>query len=655
VGAAWFPWCFALYLQALQKHTWVSIFLASISIFMVISTGGGYYPIYLLACLAVLFVIQCLRTIPDERLRQIRTSALVVSFSAALSAVVIIPYIDAYRYSGRDVLPDLVQYFSQPIQYGLMNYMIDTPEWFNASVLGTAGGWNWFYIGWLPVAALLIVPLAFSQSPRKRWPILLSGILFLILLMWFSNRFSPFKKVYDWIPFLYNLRFPNRLLIIATSPLLILSALALEHAYRLSKTWVKNLKLVYAPSGKRYRALAVHYLVTVLWILGLISTTKYVYDGKTNLLLQSTGPSAPPLGALTWNAAGQLATNLDGTKYQYDGLGRRVLKSPPGGAGIVYHYDVAGRLLAETSATTGAALREYFYLANQLVAVAGCISGNAPPCSEREWYHTDILGDVVARTNSSKAITVGLVYQAWGELPTAGMGIRGTRLYNGRTFDEFSAGGGFYDYAARIYSPELGRFLSADPAWSQQNDPQSSNLYAYTLNNPYKYTDPTGREPFALTQNWNLSGKPQRVVDAWEFIVNQRQVQSYWQQVLDEQMTVKEAKENMISTGNAYEGITDAGRTRSLLEQDVVTRVEKFEIFEEGTQLVRLGIAIARDIFGGGDSHIQKAIAQNEIERSNHAIRLAKLLIGLPPAGQICSACHDGDRIYDTPMYVPDK
>jgi RHS repeat-associated protein len=384
-------------------------------------------------------------------------------------------------------------------------------------------------------------------------------------------------------------------------------------------------------------------------------TTKYVYDGKTNLLLQSTGPSAPPPGALTWNAAGQLATNLDGTKYQYDGLGRRVLKSPPGGAGIVYHYDVAGRLLAETSATTGATLREYFYLANQLVAVAGCISGNAPPCSEREWYHTDILGDVVARTNSSKAITVGLVYQAWGELPTAGMGIRGTRLYNGRTFDEFSAGGGFYDYGARIYSPELGRFLSADPAWSQQNDPQSSNLYAYTLNNPYKYTDPTGREPFALTQNWNLSGKPQRVVDAWEFIVNQRQVQSYWQQVLDEQMTVKEAKENMISTGNAYEGITDAGRTRSLLEQDVVTRVEKFEIFEEGTQLVRLGIAIARDIFGGGDSHIQKAIAQNEIERSNHAIRLAKLLIGLPPAGQICSACHDGDRIYDTPMYVPDK
>ena len=61
-----------------------------------------------------------------------------------------------------------------------------------------------------------------------------------------------------------NLRFPNRLLIIATSPLLILSAQGLEHAYRLSKTWVKNLKLVYSPSGKRRSVLSVHYLVTLL-------------------------------------------------------------------------------------------------------------------------------------------------------------------------------------------------------------------------------------------------------------------------------------------------------------------------------------------------------------------------------------------------------
>ncbi len=162
LGAAWFPWCFALYLRALQKNTWSSIILVSAAVFMVVSTGGGYYPIYLLVCMAVLFGVVCLRATPSERLRQIQTSMLVVVVGAALSAVVIVPYLNAYRLSGRDVSLDLTQYFSQPIQYGLMNYMIHTPEWFNANVLGTAGGWNWFYIGWLPVAALALIPLTLS-------------------------------------------------------------------------------------------------------------------------------------------------------------------------------------------------------------------------------------------------------------------------------------------------------------------------------------------------------------------------------------------------------------------------------------------------------------------------------------------------------------
>jgi hypothetical protein len=300
LGAAWFPWCFGLYLLALQRHTWSSIFLVSAAVFMVISTGGGYYPIYLLVCMAVLFGVVCLRATPSECWRQIQTSVLVVLVGAGLSAVVIVPYLSAYRLSGRDVSLDLTQYFSQPIQYGLMNYMIHTPEWFNANVLGTAGGWNWFYIGWLPVAALALIPLTLSQSPRRRWVIAISGILFLILIMWFANRFTLFKKIYDWIPFLYQLRFPNRLLIIATSPLLILSGQALEHTYRLSKIWVKNLKLVHSPAGKRRSVLPAHYGVTLLWILGLLSTTKGVYDVNKSFAFIDQIMNPKPFAALRW-------------------------------------------------------------------------------------------------------------------------------------------------------------------------------------------------------------------------------------------------------------------------------------------------------------------------------------------------------------------
>ncbi|HXD11201.1 MAG TPA: hypothetical protein VN653_14135, partial [Anaerolineales bacterium] len=197
LGAAWFPWCFALYLQALRKHTPISIIIASGAIFMVISTGGGYYPIYLLVCLAIIFLVAVIKEKAPGRFDLIRSSALIVVCSAALCAVVVLPYLEAYKYLDRDVAPDKIQYFSQPIQYGLINFVVHTPEWFRASVLGTGSGWNWFYIGWLPVAALAFVPLAFSQSARQRWSMLTSGILFAVLMLWFANQFSFFKIVYE--------------------------------------------------------------------------------------------------------------------------------------------------------------------------------------------------------------------------------------------------------------------------------------------------------------------------------------------------------------------------------------------------------------------------------------------------------------------------
>ena len=48
---------------------------------------------------------------------------------------------------------------------------------------------------------------------------------------------------------------------------------------------------------------------------------------------------------------------------------------------------------------------------------------------------------------------------------------------------------------ARYYSPNLGRFLSVDPANSGRvGSSQSWNRYGYALNNPVKLVDPDGRE-----------------------------------------------------------------------------------------------------------------------------------------------------------------
>jgi RHS repeat-associated protein len=58
--------------------------------------------------------------------------------------------------------------------------------------------------------------------------------------------------------------------------------------------------------------------------------------------------------------------------------------------------------------------------------------------------------------------------------------------------NEESGLGSLYFYGARWYSPAVGRFLIADTIVPEVGNPQAYNRYAYSLNNPVRYTDPTG-------------------------------------------------------------------------------------------------------------------------------------------------------------------
>ena len=51
---------------------------------------------------------------------------------------------------------------------------------------------------------------------------------------------------------------------------------------------------------------------------------------------------------------------------------------------------------------------------------------------------------------------------------------------------------GLYYYGARWYDPELRRFIQPDTIVPQPGNPQSLNRYSYCLNNPVRYTDPSG-------------------------------------------------------------------------------------------------------------------------------------------------------------------
>jgi hypothetical protein len=53
-----------------------------------------------------------------------------------------------------------------------------------------------------------------------------------------------------------------------------------------------------------------------------------------------------------------------------------------------------------------------------------------------------------------------------------------------------------------MYDPILGRFLGVDPIIQLPDNSQSFNGYNYCLNNPLKYTDPSGYEYDKFLRDW---------------------------------------------------------------------------------------------------------------------------------------------------------
>ena len=82
------------------------------------------------------------------------------------------------------------------------------------------------------------------------------------------------------------------------------------------------------------------------------------------------------------------------------------------------------------------------------------------------------------------------------------------------------AGLGLMHYGARFYSPRLGRFVSADSIVPEPGEPQALNRFAYVINNPVLYRDPSGHavcideecnwieHPVTGEEVWRVSGNP---------------------------------------------------------------------------------------------------------------------------------------------------
>lgn len=251
----------------------------------------------------------------------------------------------------------------------------------------------------------------------------------------------------------------------------------------------------------------------------------YLYDGNGNLSSTS--------GALTrthvwtsFNLPQSMSVAGRSTAWAYGADRQRVRVTISRGTLVreqhLLHPDARGGLLFEREVTrnngTVTQIENRHYITVAGAGVIGVLktlgenNGAAPAtaagislavANQTQYWHKDHLGSIVAVTNARGALVERMAFDAWGrrmqpsgapDTGTLAAGLldplHGDRGFTGHEMlDEL----GLVHMNGRIYDPLLGRFFSPDPLVQAPDLLQNFNRYSYVLNNPLRYTDPSGQ------------------------------------------------------------------------------------------------------------------------------------------------------------------
>ncbi len=126
-----------------------------------------------------------------------------------------------------------------------------------------------------------------------------------------------------------------------------------------------------------------------------------------------------------------------------------------------------------------------------LVMAAGMLPA-AQAAETVEYIHTDALGSPVAVTDANGVVIERTVYEPYGAV--VGGPVKDGPGYTGHVSDSAT---GLSQMQQRYMDPELGAFLSVDPVTVDVTSGENFSRFKYAANNPYRFTDPDGRQEMA--------------------------------------------------------------------------------------------------------------------------------------------------------------
>jgi RHS repeat-associated protein len=297
-----------------------------------------------------------------------------------------------------------------------------------------------------------------------------------------------------------------------------------DYLRRLTTAWTPDAGCEVAPDKQGLGGPAPYYHGYTYDLTGNRRTeTRYAPGGDTTTSYDYPNPGQPQPHAVTEIDVDAPGTGNDRTtEVTYDDAGRTTSEDPDDAAADIYAWDREGRLVSTTTrhgAQTVQASYTYTADGDRLIRREGgtttaylpggvelTLTGTSTVTARR--YYAFAGQTVAVRTGDQPA--VALVPDTQG---TAGIAINPDRTVQRRYQTPFggSRGGtpawpgdhtyldaptdqtttGWVHLQAREYSTTHGRFLTVDPLIDLQH-PQSLNGYAYALNNPTTFTDPTG-------------------------------------------------------------------------------------------------------------------------------------------------------------------